>query len=155
MNKTIKEIENKGKVNDAGMMEYNYLIVTTENEWLYIRENLNPVPQVGDNISYDISSSKRSGKGNEYFNIKNLYIVPKDGQPQEPQDTRYAHQPSEPSVQKAVTNELKKTGNYLNPNLVMFATGITGRSMQSGRFTKNDISDLTRLSVEAFKEWIE
>ena len=145
MNKTIKEIENKGKVNDAGMMEYNYLIVTTENEWLYIRENLNPVPQVGDNISYDISSSKRSGKGNEYFNIKNLYIVPKEGQPQ----------PSEPSVQKAVTNELKKTGNYVNPNLVMFATGITGRSMQSGRFTKDDISELTRLSVQAFKQHIE
>ena len=145
MNKTIKEIENKGKVNDAGMMEYNYLIVTTENEWLYIRENLNPVPQVGDNISYDISSSKRSGKGNEYFNIKNLYIVPKEGQPQ----------PSEPSVQKAVTNELKKTGNYINPNLVMFATGITGRSMQSGRFTKDDISELTRLSVQAFKQHIE
>ena len=145
MNKTIKEIENKGKVNDAGMMEYNYLIVTTENEWLYIRENLNPVPQVGDNISYDISSSKRSGKGNEYFNIKNLYIVPKEGQPQ----------PSEPSVQKAVTNELKKTGNYINPNLVMFVTGITGRSMQSGRFTKDDISELTRLSVQAFKQHIE
>ena len=142
MNKTIKEIENKGKVNDAGMMEYNYLIVTTENEWLYIRENLNPVPQVGDNISYDISSSKRSGKGNEYFNIKNLYIVPKEGQPQ-------------PSVQKSVTNELKKTGNYVNPNLVMFATGITGRSMQSGRFTKDDISELTRLSVQAFKQHIE
>ena len=145
MNKTIKEIENKGKVNDAGMMEYNYLIVTTENEWLYIRENLNPIPQVGDNISYDISSSKRSGKGNEYFNIKNLYIVPKEGQPQ----------PSEPSVQKAVTNELKKTGNYVNPNLVMFATGITGRSMQSGRFTKDDISELTRLSGQAFKQHIE
>ena len=155
MNKTIKEIENKGKVNDAGMMEYNYLIVTTENEWLYIRENLNPVPKVGDNISYDISSSKRSGKGKEYFNIKNLYIVPKDGQPQEPQDTRYAHQPSEPSVQKAVTNEIKKTGNYVNPNLVMFVTGITGRSMQSGRFTKDDISELTRLSVQAFKQHIE
>ena len=152
MNKTIKEIENKGKVNDAGMMEYNYLIVTTENEWLYIRENLNPVPQVGDNISYDITSSKRSGKGNEYFNIKNLYIVPKDGQPQEPQDTRYAHQPSEPSVQKAVTNELKKTGNYLNPNLVMFVTGVVGRSMGSGRFNENQILVLTEKSVEAFNK---
>ena len=142
MNKTIKEIENKGKVNGAGMMEYNYLIVTTENEWLYIRENLNPIPQVGDNISYDITSSKRSGKGNEYFNIKNLYIVPKEGQPQ-------------PSVQKSVTNELKKTGNYVTPNLVMFATGITGMSMKSGRFTKDDISELTRLSVQAFKQHIE
>ena len=148
MIKTIKEIENKGKVNDSGMMEYNYLIVTTENEWLYIRENLKPLPQVGDNISYDIASHKHSSKGNEYFNIKNLYIVPKDGQPQQ-------QQPSEPSVQKAVTNELKKTGNYINPNLVMFATGITGRSMQSGRFTKDDISELTRLSVQAFKQHIE
>ena len=148
MIKTIKEIENKGKVNDSGMMEYNYLIVTTENEWLYIRENLRPLPQVGDNISYDIASHKHSSKGNEYFNIKNLYIVPKDGQPQQ-------QQPSEPTVQKAVTNELKKTGNYINPNLVMFATGITGRSMQSGRFTKDDISELTRLSVQAFKQHIE
>lgn len=142
MNKTIKEIENKGKVNDAGMMEYNYLIVTTENEWLYIRENLNPVPKVGDNISYDISSSKRSGKGNEYFNIKNLYIVPKEGQPQ----------PSEPSVQKAVTNELKKTGNYINPNLVMFVTGVVGRSMGGGRFNENQILVLTEKSVEAFNK---
>ena len=148
MIKTIKEIENKGKVNDAGMMEYNYLIITTENEWLYIRENLKPLPQVGDNISYDIASHKHSSKGNEYFNIKNLYIVPKDGQPQQ-------QQPSEPTVQKAVTNELKKTGNYINPNLVMFVTGITGRSMQSGRFTKDDISELTRLSVQAFKQHIE
>ena len=145
MNKTIKEIENKGKVNDAGMMEYNYLIVTTENEWLYIRENLNPVPKVGDNISNDISSSKRSGKGNEYFNIKNLYIVPKEGQPQ----------PSEPSVQKAVTNELKKTGNYINPNLVMFVTGVVGRSMGGGRFTKEEILELTRISVQAFNEHIK
>ena len=142
MNKTIKEIENKGKVNDAGMMEYNYLIVTTENEWLYIRENLNPVPKVGDNISYDISSSKRSGKGNEYFKIKNLYIVPKEGQPQ----------PSEPSVQKAVTNELKKTGNYINPNLVMFVTGVVGRSMGGGRFNENQILVLTEKSVEAFNK---
>ena len=142
MNKTIKEIENKGKVNDAGMMEYNYLIVTTENEWLYIRENLNPIPQVGDNISYDITSSKRSGKGNEYFNIKNLYIVPKNGQPQ----------PSEPSVQKAVTNELKKTGNYINPNLVMFVTGVVGRSMGGGRFNENQILVLTEKSVEAFNK---
>ena len=142
MNKTIKEIENKGKVNDAGMMEYNYLIVTTENEWLYIRENLNPVPKVGDNISYDISSSKRSGKGNEYFNIKNVYIVPKEGQPQ----------PSEPSVQKAVTNELKKTGNYINPNLVMFVTGVVGRSMGGGRFNENQILVLTEKSVEAFNK---
>ena len=142
MNKTIKEIENKGKVNDAGMMEYNYLIVTTENEWLYIRENLNPVPKVGDNISYDISSSKRSGKGNEYFNIKNLYIVPKEGQPQ----------PSEPSDQKAVTNELKKTGNYINPNLVMFVTGVVGRSMGGGRFYENQILVLTEKSVEAFNK---
>ena len=147
MNKTIKEIENKGKVNDAGMMEYNYLIVTTENEWLYIRENLKPLPQVGDNISYDIASHKHSSKGNEYFNVKNLYIVPKDGQPQEQQQAQ--------PVQKVVTNELKKTGNYVNPNLVMFATGITGRSMQSGRFTKDDISELTRLSVQAFKQHIE
>ena len=124
------------------MMEYNYLIVTTENEWLYIRENLNPVPKVGDNISYDISSSKRSGKGNEYFNIKNLYIVPKEGQPQ----------PSEPSVQKAVTNELKKTGNYINPNLVMFVTGVVGRSMGGGRFNENQILVLTEKSVEAFNK---
>ena len=70
MIKTIKEIENKGKVNDAGMMEYNYLIITTENEWLYIRENLKPLPQVGDNISYDIASHKHSSKGNEYFNVR-------------------------------------------------------------------------------------
>jgi hypothetical protein len=37
----------------------------------------------------------------------------------------------------------------------MFVTGITGRSMQSGRFTKDDISELTRLSVQAFKQHIE
>ena len=143
MIKTIKEIENKGKVNDAGMMEYNYLIITTENEWLYIRENLKPLPQVGDNISYDIASHKHSSKGNEYFNIKNLYIVPKDGQPQQ-------QHPSEPTVQKAVTNELKKTGNYLNPNLVMFVTGVVGRSIGSGRFNEKQILDLTSKSVEAF-----
>ena len=94
------------------------------------------------NISYDISSSKRSGKGNEYFNIKNLYIVPKEGQPQ----------PSEPSVQKAVTNELKKTGNYINPNLVMFVTGVVGRSMGGGRFNENQILVLTEKSVEAFNK---
>ena len=149
MNKTIKEIENKGKVNDAGMMEYNYLIITTENEWLYIRENLNPVPQVGDNISYDITSSKRSGKGNEYFNIKNLSIVPKDGN-----ESQQQQQPAQPA-QQVITNELKKTGNYINPNLVMFVTGVVGRSMGGGRFTKEEIPALVSIAVRAYNEHIK
>ena len=149
MNKTIKEIENKGKVNDSGMMEYNYLIVTTENEWLYIRENLQPLPQIGDKISYDITSSKMSGKGNEYFNIKNLSIVPKDGN-----ESQQQQQPAQPA-QQVITNELKKTGNYINPNLVMFVTGVVGRSMGGGRFTKEEIPALVSIAVRAYNEHIK
>lgn len=145
---TVSKIQDYSKPNDEGVYMYNFCIDTTEGDRLYIRQKPQTLPVAGDKISFDIKSERTSAQGNPYKNIENLCIMPKEGQPQQ-------QQPSEPSVQKAVTNELKKTGNYVNPNLVMFATGITGRSMQSGRFTKDDISELTRLSVQAFKQHIE
>ena len=48
-----------------------------------------------------------------------------------------------------------RTYKVINPNLVMFVTGVVGRSMGGGRFTKEEILELTRISVQAFNEHIK
>ena len=146
---TVSKIQDYSKPNDEGVYMYNFCIDTTEGDRLYIRQKPQNLPVAGDKISFDIKSERTSAQGNPYKNIENLFIVPKDGNELQQQ------QPSEPSVQKAVTNELKKTGNYINPNLVMFVTGVVGRSMGGGRFTKEEILELTRISVQAFNEHIK
>ncbi len=142
---TVSKIQDYSKPNDEGVYMYNFCIDTTEGDRLYIRQKPQTLPVAGDEISFDIKSERTSAQGNPYKNIENLCIMPKEGEPQQ-------QQPSEPSVQKAVTNELKKTGNYINPNLVMFVTGVVGRSMGGGRFNENQILVLTEKSVEAFNK---
>ena len=114
---------------------------------LFLIQKPQTLPVAGDKISFDIKSERTSAQGNPYKNIENLCIMPKEGEPQQQQTAQ--------PVQQVVTNELKKTGNYINPNLVMFVTGVVGRSMGGGRFTKEEILELTRISVQAFNEHIK
>jgi len=143
----VSKIQDYSEPNDEGVYLYNFCIDTTEGDRLYIRQKPQTLPVAGDKISFDIKSERTSAQGNPYKNIENLCIMPKEGEPQQQQTAQPA--------QQVVTNELKKTGNYINPNLVMFVTGVVGRSMGGGRFTKEEILELTRISVQAFNEHIK
>ena len=146
---TVSKIQDYSKPNDEGVYMYNFCIDTTEGDRLYIRQKPQNLPVAGDKISFDIKSERTSAQGNPYKNIENLFLVPKDGN-----ESQQQQQPAQPA-QQVITNELKKTGNYINPNLVMFVTGVVGRSMGGGRFTKEEILELTRISVQAFNEHIK
>ena len=141
---TVSKIQDYSKPNDEGVYMYNFCIDTTEGDRLYIRQKPQTLPVAWDKISFDIKSERTSAQGNPYKNIENLCIMPKEGEPQQQQTAQ--------PVQQVVTNELKKTGNYINPNLVMFVTGVVGRSMGGGRFNENQILVLTEKSVEAFNK---
>ena len=137
----IEKIYNDSKTNDDGIMIYNFAITTTEGKRLYCRENLNPIPKPGDWIGYDIESTKTSKQGNPYTNIKKLII--RDGD---------INQQSQP-VNQTINNEIKKN-NIVDQNMIMFVTGLSGRSMQGGRFAISDIPEIVRVSARSYVDII-
>lgn len=138
----VEKIYNDSKTNEDGIMVYNFAITTTEQKRLYCRENLNPIPKPGDWIGYDIVSTKTSKQGNQYTNIEKLII--RDGD---------INQESQ-SVNQAVNNEVQKQ-KITDPNLNIFVTGVVGRSMGGGRFTKEEIPALVSIAVRAYNDHIK
>ena len=143
----------------------NYSIDLIDGTRLYYRGTvMNPMPQSGDAINYTVINTKTSANGNPYTNIKDVEIasMPNDQQAsyQQPQ---YAPQPQYTPVQppqampqanntftpKAPSNGFNKSDTQ---SLMMFVTGIVGRSMQSGNFSVNEIETLTKNAVRAFNE---
>tara|TARA_R100001086_G_C11802423_1_gene249231 strand:+ start:320 stop:784 length:465 start_codon:yes stop_codon:yes gene_type:complete len=134
----------------------NYSIDLIDGTRLYYRGvSMNPMPQKGDAINYTVINTKTSANGNQYTNIKDVEIasMPDNGQ-ESYQQPQYA--PTQPMPQANNTYTPKPPSNGFNKSdtqsLMMFVTGIVGRSMQSGHFSINDIEELTKNAVRAFDE---
>ena len=111
----------------------NFCIDLIDGTRLYTRgEMMNPMPQKGDNISYNIINTKESKTGNLYSNVSSVKIV--DG-------TEATTSVSSGGISKNSTQRLD-----------IFVTGVVGRAMGSGQFSQMDIKGLTRNAVEAFNE---
>ena len=143
----------------------NYSIDLIDGRRCYYRGVImNPMPLAGDAINFTEINTKTSANGNQYTNIKDVSVAvnPNDQQAsyQQPQ---YAPQPQYTPVQppqampqanntftpKAPSNAFNKSDTQ---SLMMFVTGIVGRSMQSGNFSVNEIETLTKNAVRAFNE---
>lgn len=138
----IAKIYNNSELNEDGIMIHNFSIVTVDEKRLYCRENLNPIPKPGDWIGYDIESTKTSKQGNKYSNIVKLII--RDGD---------INQQSQP-VNEVINNEVQRQ-KITDPNLNIFVTGVVGRSMGGGRFTKEEIPALVSIAVRAYNDHIK
>lgn len=113
----------------------NFCIDLIDGTRLYTRgEMMNPMPEKGNTISYNVINTKESKTGNLYSNVSSVKVV--DG--------------NAPEANTSVSSG----GNSKNSTqrLDMFVTGIVGRSMGSGQFSQMDIKGLTRNAVEAFNE---
>ena len=111
--------------------EFNYGIILSDETRLFYRGfELNPMPKKGDTIKYKIINTKTSGQGNPYSNVSSVEIT--------------TEQPKESTKSSASSSTRQEK--------IMFVTGITGRSMQSGLFSKADIKEITKLACEAFDE---
>jgi len=126
----------------------NYAIDLVDGTRLYLRgQVLHPLPQSGDAIDFTVINVKTSDKGNQYTNVKDVRVAhnhtmendyPVEMQSASPvQSTR----PAPTSMNKNDTQRMD-----------IFVTGVVGRSMGSGHFSVQDISDLTRNAVKAFND---
>ena len=120
----------------------NYAIQMVDGTRLYCRgQVLNPIPQSGDAIDYTVINVKTSDKGNQYTNVKNVSIAHNH--------TLDDQLPTEVSQTMA-----PPVSNGLNRNDIqrmdIFVTGVVGRSMGSGHFSVQDISELTKNAKKAF-----
>jgi len=138
----IAKIYNNSEVNEDGIMIHNFSIITVDDKRLYCKENLNPIPKPGDWIGYDIESTKTSKQGNKYSNIVKLIV--RDGD---------INQQSQP-VSEVINNEVQRQ-KITDPNLNIFVTGVVGRSMGGGRFTKEEIPALVSIAVRAYNDHIK
>lgn len=113
----------------------NFCIDLIDGTRLYSRgEMLNPLPEKGNTISYNVINTKESKNGNPYSNVSSVKIV--DGETTEANTSFSSGVNSKSSTQR----------------LDMFVTGVVGRAMGSGQFSQMDIKGLTRNAVEAFNE---
>ena len=122
----------------------NYAIDLVDGTRLYARGKvLNPMPQSGDAINFTVINVKTSKGGNPYTNVKDVAIadnhtldddLPTGGQPTKP---------------VPFSNGMNKNDTQ---RMDIFVTGVVGRSMGSGHFSVEDISDLTKNAVRAFND---
>ena len=140
----------------------NYSIELIDGRRCYLRGViLNPMPLANDAINFKVINTKTSAKGNQYSNIQNLVVVPN------PNDQQYSPQPQQTPqyTPTQAPQPVKQANNTYTPkplsggfnkgdtqSLMMFVTGIVGRSMQSGNFSVNEIETLTKNAVRAFNE---
>ena len=128
----------------------NYSFDLIDGTRLYYRGvNMNPMPVSGDAINYTVINTKTSANGNQYTNIKDVEVLKNpNGQNDAPQQLSNVVQNVAPTPSEQ-NNVLSKTDTQ---SLMIFVTGIVGRSMQSGHFSINDIEQLTKNAVRAFNE---
>ena len=113
----------------------NFCIDLIDGTRLYTRgEMLNPMPEKGKTISYNVINTKESKTGNLYSNVSSVKVV--DGETTE----------ANTSFSSGVN------GKNSTQRLDIFVTGVVGRAMGSGQFSQVDIKGLTRNAVEAFNE---
>ena len=120
----------------------NYAIDLVDGTRLYARGKvLNPMPKSGDAIDFTVINVKTSDKGNQYTNVKDVSVahnhtldddLPTGGQPTNPMP---------------FSNGMNKNDTQ---RMDIFVTGVVGRSMGSGHFSVQDISELTKNAKKAF-----
>ena len=111
----------------------NFCIDLIDGTRLYSRgEMLNPMPEKGNTISYNVINTKESKNGNPYSNVSSVKVV--DG--------------TEANTSVSSGGNSKSSTQRLD----IFVTGVVGRAMGSGQFSQVDIKGLTRNAVEAFNE---
>ena len=122
----------------------NYAIDLVDGTRLYYRGKvMNPMPQSGDAINFTIINVKTSKGGNPYTNVKDVSIADNhtldDDLPTGGNQTR----------PMPISNGMNKNETQ---RMDIFVTGVVGRSMGSGHFSVQDISDLTKNAVRAFND---
>jgi len=130
----------------------NYAIQLVDGTRLYCRgQVLNPLPKSGDAIDFTVINVKTSDKGNQYTNVKDVTVAHNHtldddlptGNPVVTQSNpNYQYTPPAPKANDAQTRQ----------RMDIFVTGVVGRSMGSGHFSVEDISDLTKNAVRAFND---
>ena len=129
----------------------NYAIDLIDGTRLYARGTvLNPLPKKGDAINYTEVNTKTSANGNQYTNVKNVSIaVMPPSIDADLDDDISQFQPTTIS-KKNVINDVQA-----RQRMDIFVTGVVGRSMGSGHFSVEDISDLTKNAVKSFDEFLK
>ena len=115
----------------------------------YSGVQINPMPVNGDAINFTIIATKTSANGNQYTTIKDVEVIKNpDGHNDAPQQLSNVVENVAP-IPSEQNNTFSKTDNQ---SLMIFVTGLVGRSMQSGHFSAEDIPKLTSIAVRAFNE---
>ena len=138
----------------------NYAIQLVDGTRLYCRgQVLNPLPQSGDAIDFTVINVKTSDKGNQYTNVKNVSIADNHTLDDDlPSDAYVPQQQSKPVTTPSNTSSIRLSSLVSGGNknetqrMDIFVTGVVGRSMGSGHFSVEDISDLTKNAVRAFND---
>ena len=131
-----------------GVPRYSFDLVDGRRLY-YTGVQMNPMPVNGDAINFTIIATKTSANGNQYTTIKDVEVIKNpDGHNDAPQQLSNVVQNVAPTPSEQ-NNVLSKTDTQ---SLMIFVTGIVGRSMQSGHFSINDIEQLTKNAVRAFNE---
>ena len=126
----------------------NYAIDLVDGTRLYYRGKvMNPMPQSGDAINFTVINVKTSKGGNPYTNVKDVSIADNHTLDDDLPNNNY--QPQQQSRPMPVSNGMNKNDTQ---RMDIFVTGVVGRSMGSGHFSVEDISDLTKNAVRAFND---
>ena len=126
----------------------NYAIDLVDGTRLYYRGKvMNPMPQSGDAINFTIINVKTSKGGNPYTNVKDVSIADNHTLDDDLPNNNY--QPQQQSRPMPISNGMNKNDTQ---RMDIFVTGVVGRSMGSGHFSVQDISDLTKNAVRAFND---
>ena len=132
----------------------NYAIDLVDGTRLYYRGKvMNPMPQSGDAINFTVINVKTSKGGNPYTNVKDVSIADNhtldDDLPVNQHGVSYSDSYKAPTKSMPVSNGMNKNDTQ---RMDIFVTGVVGRSMGSGHFSVEDISDLTKNAVRAFND---
>ena len=130
----------------------NYAIDLIDGTRLYVRGSvLNPMPKKGDAIDYTEVNTKTSANGNQYTNVKDVSI----SLPPNFDDDINQVQTSQTTSTVTTNGSMKITDVQTRQRMDIFVTGVVGRSMGSGHFSVEDISDLTKNAVKSFDEFLK
>ena len=126
----------------------NYAIDLVDGTRLYYRGKvMNPMPQSGDAINFTVINVKTSKGGNPYTNVKDVSIADNHTLDDDLPNNNY--QPQQQTRPMPISNGMNKNDTQ---RMDIFVTGVVGRSMGSGHFSVEDISDLTKNAVRAFND---
>ena len=126
----------------------NYAIDLVDGTRLYYRGKvMKPMPQSRDAINITIINVKASKGGNPYTNVKDVRIADNHTLDDDLPNNNY--QPQQQSRPMPISNGMNKNDTQ---RMDIFVTGVVGRSMGSGHFSVEAISDLTKNAVRAFND---